>query len=147
MTIDISDQTGGRSLEEAQSVIAAGHPPMAEGIILCDWDSTIQPFGFLFSFPPPLPGAVDVLQKLAALGYQIIIFTSRLSPSWLASVDHTADQHIHYIKEYCERYDIPMHGVTGEKIPSVLILDDKAIRVTNWKQVKRDINKILGVKL
>jgi len=140
MTLDIVDnslQTGGRTLQEADDVIAAGHPPIAEGVVLVDFDGTIAPFGFLFDYPKPLPGVVDFMQKLAKADYRAVIFTSRLSTKWLKSVGQTKQQHIEYITSYCQKYNIPFNAITAEKIPCVAYYDDKAVRVTNnWLNLR-----------
>jgi hypothetical protein len=128
-------QTGGRSLEEAKAIIKAGHPPEAEGVILVDFDATLYPYGYLFDAPAPLPGAAEFMQAVAAAGYKAIIFTSRLSPRWLESVGQTAQQHIDYITEVCNRDGIPFTDIIGEKVPSIAIYDDKAVRVKDWASI------------
>lgn len=136
-----SDQTGGRSIAEADEVIAKGHPPMAEGVVLIDFDGTIQPFGYLFNAEvPPFEGAVETLNAWKEQGYKIVIFTSRLSPIWLESVGQTAQQHIEYMTEYLERYGIPFDGFTAQKVPSVAYIDDKAYRFeNNWAELKERV--------
>lgn len=137
-----SEQTGGRSLEEAADVIAAGHPPMAEGIVLIDFDGTIAPFGYLFDFPDPLPDAIESIKRYQAAGFKVIIFTSRLSPLWLESVGQTPSQHIAYITQYLAKFDIEVDGFTAQKIPAVAMIDDKAYRYeNNWKEIT---DRILG---
>lgn len=133
---DHSDQTGGRSIEEAESVIAAGHPPIAEGVILIDFDGTIAPFGYLFSFPEPLPGAIESLRAYQEAGLRIVIFTSRLSPIWLESVGQTPHQHLDYINEYLGRYGIEPYAITAQKVPAMAYIDDKAYRYdNNWEEI------------
>lgn len=140
--LDGSDQTGGRTLQEAQSVIEAGHPPMAEGVILVDFDGTIAPFGYLFDYPEPLPGAIEALKAFKEQGYKIIIFTSRLSPLWLETVGQTPTQHIEYMRDYLERFGFEADGYTAQKVPSVAYIDDKAYRFeNNWAEITE---RILG---
>lgn len=143
MTLDITDhseQTGGRSLDEAEQVIAAGHPPMAEGIILIDFDGTIAPFGFLFDFPEPLPGAIEAIKAFQQAGMKVIIFTSRLSPLWLQSVGQTMFQHIDYINRYLAQYGVEVEGITAQKVPSIAYIDDKAYRYdNNWDELVRTL--------
>lgn len=133
---DHSDQTGGVSVAEAEDVIAAGHPPMAEGVILLDFDGTIAPFGYLFDFPPPLPDAIESIKRYKAAGLKVIIFTSRLSPIWLESVGQSPIQHIEYITKYLENFGIEVDGFTAQKVPAMAMIDDKAYRYeNNWKEI------------
>ena len=130
------DSTGGVGEEVAHQVISAGHPPIAEGLFLIDFDATIAPFGFLFDFPEPIIGAPKFIQKLKERGYRIGIFTSRLSPVWLQSANQKAQDHIDYITEYCARYEIPFDFVTAEKVPALGYIDDKAIEFKgSWSDI------------
>ena len=74
---ELFKQTGDRSVEEANAVIAKGHPPEAEGVIMIDFDATIAPFGMLFAFPDPIEGAVEFIRGIKKLGYTVGVFTSR----------------------------------------------------------------------
>lgn len=134
--VDFSLDTGGRSVSEAEQIIAKGHPPEADKRILIDFDATLYPFGYLFDAPAPIEGAVEFMQNLKAKGYTIGIFTSRLSTQWLNKVQQTAAQHIVYITSVCTRDKIPFDFITAEKIPSEMYIDDKAIRFeNNWQEI------------
>lgn len=134
-------QTGGVLPSEAAEVIAKGFPPIADHIALVDFDGTMYPWGYLFSYPEPLPGAVEALQRLRMAGYTLVVFTSRLSPRWLATVGQTREQHITYIKEICFRDGIVIADVTCEKIPAQIYIDDRAYRFDgDWNDV---VTKIL----
>jgi hypothetical protein len=133
------DQTGGVGDIIAKEVIAKGHPPVAEKVILIDFDATIAPFGYLFSFPEPFKGVSKFANELRDAGYSIGVFTSRLSPTWLKSANQNEQDHIDYINEYCKRYNIPIDFITSEKRPSEAIIDDKAIEFRdNWDQISRN---------
>jgi hypothetical protein len=133
-------QTGNRTLKEAKRVITNGHPPMADKIVLVDFDATLFPFGFLFDYPEPLPGAIEALKILQNAGYKIWIFTSRLSPKWLESVGQTALAHEVYILDILSKYGISVEGVTAEKFPAEAYVDDKAYRFeNNWDEVVKKI--------
>ncbi len=126
-------QTGGVTPSEALDVIAKGHPPIADNLILLDFDGTLAPFGYLFSYPEPFEGAKEFTKAMKAKGYRIGIFTSRLSPTWLASAGQNAQEHIDYITEYCNKFDIQFDFVTSEKVPCEQYIDDKATRFeNNW---------------
>lgn len=136
LTLTTKDLTGGINPDEALSVIEAGHPPIAEGVILIDFDSTIAPFGYLFSYPKPFPGISKFAKRLKAKGYTIGIFTSRLSPKWLKADKQNKQEHIDYITNYCEMYDIPIDFITAEKVPAIVYIDDKAITFTgSWTDI------------
>lgn len=114
-----------------------GHPPVAEGVVCVDFDGTIAPFGDLFGFPPPLPGAKEFLTMLRENGYTIVIFTSRLSTVWHAHEGRDPArgifEQVDYLREYCRRYDIDVDSVTAEKIPAEAYIDDKAIEFASWE--------------
>lgn len=136
MEID-ARQTGGRTLQEAQEVIEAGHPPMADKVALIDFDGCMYPFGYLFDFPDPLPDMVDFMRMLKKSGFHIVIFTSRLSPKWLKSVGQSPLDHIEYITNICLRDGIPFDEITAEKMPAEFYVDDKAAPFHgNWKVTK-----------
>jgi hypothetical protein len=118
---------------DAQTVIDAGHPPVASGKILVDWDGVIQRFGMIFDHESePMPGVVATMQELKRAGYTLIVFTSRLSKAWHDSEgwDHetAVREQTEYMTEFCKRHDIPVDGFTAEKIPAVAYFDDKAWR-------------------
>jgi hypothetical protein len=130
----------GQTVEETRDIIAKGHAPMAEGVILIDFDGTIAPFGPLFEAPEPLPGAIEAIRAFKAAGMKVIIFTSRLSPLWLDSVGQSAFQHVDYITKYLDRFGITPDGFTAQKVPAIAMIDDKAYRYdNNWDELRRII--------
>lgn len=133
---ELFKQTGDRTLEEAQKVIANGHPPEADKLIMIDFDGTIAPFGMLFDFPKPLAGVMEFAWMMKKKGYRIGIFTSRLNKEWLKNVHQTRKQHIEYITEYCKRNAIPFDFITSDKYPCEQYFDDKATNVKdNWWEI------------
>lgn len=123
------------------------HPPSAEGVVLVDFDGTIFPWGHLSVDKAPFTMAGPALHLLREHGYRIIIFTSRLSPTW-----HRAEgrdpavgilEQRALITEAMRRHRLPFHGITSEKIPAVLYLDDKAMRVNE----DRDLLDAVGAFL
>jgi hypothetical protein len=122
-----------KSKHDAATVIDAGHPPVAEGTVLVDWDGVIQKFGMIYDTTDPIDGVPEALRKLASLGYRIVIFTSRLSKVWHDSEgwDHekAKKEQLDYMQTFLDKYDIPYDDFTCEKIPSLAYFDDKAYRV------------------
>lgn len=115
------------------------HPPVANKIVMVDLDATIQPWGPLQEMRAPNPDVADALRELQNSGFTVIIFTSRLSPTWLkaeyiergfASWEAFRDQQVHYVHTYMDKFGLPFDGMTAEKRPAEAYFDDKAIRVT-----------------
>lgn len=125
----------------------ATHPPSAEGVVLVDFDNTLAPWGRLFSVTEFLPGAIDAMHLLKERGFRIGIFTSRLSPSW-----HVAEgrdptwgpqQQRDYLEGLLIEHGIPFDFITAEKVPAVLMLDDKAMRVTEERPLLEAVRDFL----
>lgn len=117
--------------------LKAGHPPSAARRVLVDFDKTIRPWGDLVSFVEPLPGAVEGMQALDAAGYDVVILTSRMSPTWWQAeadrrgldADTFGAEQAGYVCEYLERWAIPYLTITAEKMPGLAFFDDTAVRV------------------
>jgi hypothetical protein len=125
-----------------------GHPPVAEGVVLVDFDSTLREWGDLFEFKPPFPGASEFLHELVDAGYRTVLFTSRLSSVWHASEGRDPArgilEQVEFLREYCEKFDLPFDFVTAEKIPSVAIIDDKAVEFRgDWTKAKRRFKQLV----
>lgn len=130
------DVTGGEGKAAASAVIAEGHPPVADKLVMIDFDGTIKSWGYLFDFPEPFTGVAEFTQMLKRNNYQIGIFTSRLSPKWLETVDTTAENHVEYITEYCKKFGIAFDFITSEKQPAQDYIDDKATRFGgDWLEI------------
>jgi hypothetical protein len=118
-----------------------GHPPSAEGVVCVDFDGTIAPWGDLFGYPKPLPGAVKFLRWLKDNGYTVYIFTSRLSAFWHQSEGRDPGraifEQVEYLQNYCKKYGIEVDGATAEKVPAMAYIDDKAVEYIDWKQASK----------
>jgi len=131
---------------DVEAVKAAGHPPVAEGVVLVDFDGTLYPFGALFGGEKPLPGARQAVNQLYAMGYQVVIFTSRLSERWLKHEDRDRQAQIDYITNILKRDDIHFHDITSEKYPAEAYFDDKAYRVTETHNLLEAVADFLRSK-
>jgi hypothetical protein len=114
-----------------------GHPPVADGVVCVDFDGTIAPWGDLFGFPEPLPGAREFLKDLRVRGFTIVIFTSRLSTVWHNSEGRDPArgifEQVEYLRAYFTKYGLECDHVTAEKIPAIAYIDDKAIEYNSWE--------------
>lgn len=125
---------------EELEAIRRGYPPEAHKVVCIDYDGTLFPFGFLDADPEPHAGAVAATQRLKAAGYRIVIFTARLSPSWLASTGRDATAERTRLVDALARHGVQFDDVTSEKVPAVAYVDDRAIRfvpgeweaITDW---------------
>jgi hypothetical protein len=114
--------------ERDRLAIRRGYPPEAHRVLCVDYDGTLYPFGFIDEEPAPLPGAPEAMRRLHDHGFRLVIFTSRLSPSWLASAGYTADEMREKVERSLRRDGIPFDGITGEKVAAEAYIDDRAIR-------------------
>ena len=118
--------------------LASGHPPSASRRVLVDFDKTIRAWSDLISYANPLPGAAEAIRRLHDAGYEVVILTSRMSPTWWrseaerrdVSVDDFATEQAEYVAAYLRLWDIPYATVTAEKMPALAFFDDTAVRVT-----------------
>lgn len=118
--------------------LRAGHPPSAARRVLVDFDKTIRPWGDLIAYVDPLPGAAEAMRELAAAGYDVVILTSRMSPTWWRDeaerrgldAEQFGSEQAGYVVDYLDRYGIPYATITAEKMPGLVFFDDTAVRVT-----------------
>lgn len=102
--------------------------PSARGVVLVDFDGVLYPWEPIMSEPDPLPGAVEAMQRFRRAGLRVVIFTSRLSPTWLSETGYTEGDQRGHIERLLHRDGIPHDLITAEKIPAEWYLDDRAIR-------------------
>lgn len=120
----------------------AGHAPIADKVVCVDFDGTMFPWGPLLNYEAePLPGTVSAIRAFVDKGWKVVLFTSRMSPTWLEDAGESREVHIDYITGLCARYGIPFDYITGEKIPAQAYIDDKAIEFTgsNWPEIQERV--------
>jgi hypothetical protein len=108
--------------------MTSGYAPSAHKVVCVDFDSTIYPWAPIMAKPDPLPGAVEAVRRLKEAGYRIVIFTSRLSPTWLNEEGYTSGGQRDHIRRLLERDGIPFDAITAEKLPAQWYIDDRAVR-------------------
>lgn len=114
--------------DDLDLTLRRGYPPSAHRVVCVDYDGTLFPFGYLDADPEPLPGAAEAMRRLQAHGYRIVVFTSRMSPTWLASTGHTAAEASERVAASLRRHGIPFDDITADKVPAAWYIDDRALR-------------------
>lgn len=113
-------------------------PPVVpqKPVLLVDFDATLFPWAPLYQDNPPIPGAVYAMKALRDAGFELQIFSSRLSRTWLMAAKESYAKNIDHMSKLLNRYDIPFDGFATEKIPALAYIDDRAIEFkNNWKQI------------
>ena len=75
----------------------------------------------------PIPEGVELAKRLRELGFQIIIFTSRLNGQWLG-VDYVASRRV--VEGWLEKYSIPYDRIAAQmdgKPFADVYVDDRAV--------------------
>jgi len=75
----------------------------------------------------PIPEGVELAKRLRELGYQIIIFTSRLNGQW-PGVDYVASRRV--VEGWLEKYSIPYDRIAAQmdgKPFADVYVDDRAV--------------------
>jgi hypothetical protein len=131
MTIETDGTAVGPGFAEA----GKGHPPEADKKVLVDFDGTIVPWGPLMGPKTPRPAVIWAMKDLADEGYTIVIFTSRMSESWLKSAFGIKDWRLaksrqaQYVGDILNSNGIPWDYMTAEKEPAEAYFDDKAYAI------------------
>ena len=97
-----------------------------EMLIATDFDGVIRdaqgyPRSEEFWADPPVKDAIKAINQIIAHGHKVYILTAR-TKKWHAQ-----------IASYCERHGMmPVEVTNVKKDKTQLIIDDRAIRFTNW---------------
>ncbi len=73
----------------------------------------------------PKGGAAKAVKSLVDMGYYCYVLTARDKRHWLI------------IKEWLVKHKFPEMEVTNVKKKAVVYIDDRAIRFTNWQDIRR----------
>jgi hypothetical protein len=132
----------------ADEVIEAGHPPVAKGIVLVDFDGTIFPFGDMEVSGEPKEGAAEAVRELKRRGYTVVIFSSRFSRTWHEHEgwDHNLAlyEQTDIVVSALEKWDIPWDEMTAEKIPAQAYFDDMAYRAAGPTGLRDAVKEFLN---
>lgn len=114
-----------------------------EKTILIDFDGTLASFNW--PKPPGIPfeGVVEAIKLLKRKGFQVVIFTARAWSGWDKQVESGyREKQIKEVEDWLTKHGIPWDAITAEKMPSLAIIDDRAIRVskyTNWSALAKGL--------
>ena len=96
--------------------------------IMIDFDATIHKYSEGYKdgsiYDVPFDGIKEYISKLKKEGYEIFILTSRLSKSF--NGEKVIEQK-RMIQEWLDKYGIKVDGITSEKLPAILYIDDRGI--------------------
>ena len=71
----------------------------------------------------PVDGALHAIDLLLKMKYQLWVFTS--------------NPDLHEVRAWLKRNDFPELEVTNIKKPAHVYIDDRAIRFTNWQDIRK----------
>lgn len=74
---------------------------------------------------PPMENAREIIQHLIEEEHEIYVFTSRPKKEWPK------------IAEWLDTYKFPVMEITNIKRPASMYIDDRAIRFTNWQDIRK----------
>ena len=130
---------------ENEKILIEQDEPLYRAMI--DLDGTIHKYskGFMDGtlYDPPFPGAKETIDWLKSQGYEIVIFTTRVSPEHCAVLGQDLDQQMNEITNWLNKYEIYYDKITADKIAADFYIDDRAIPIINgnWNDVKKQIIK------
>lgn len=82
----------------------------------------------------PLPGAKEAMEWLVERGFCICIY----------SLKARTDNGRSTVVRWMEYYGIPYHSISYVKPDSVVYIDDRAIRHTDWDSTMRQLREQFG---
>lgn len=129
--------------DQARFGLEYGHSPVAHKTICIDFDNTIVPWKPVSHYhQKAIKGAANAMRTLKKMGFTIVIFTSRMSPTWHKYSGEDAGEQMAYVKDTLNRLRIPYDVITSEKVPAEFYVDDKAIAFDgDWNKA---MERILG---
>ena len=103
---------------------------MSNKRLLVDFDRVVHKYTHGWNdgtiYDEPVDGAIEAIKALQQEGYEVMIFTT-------FSVD--GDLRNDRIREWLRKYGLHPMDVINTKLPARAIIDDRAIRFTNWRDV------------
>ena len=95
--------------------------------------------GVTYADVKPLPGAVDALEELKQRGYYIVIFTARNMRACYNNIGRVVARQGPIVFEWLKKYGVPYDEVRFGKPHVDYFIDDKGMKFTNWKDIKKQL--------
>jgi hypothetical protein len=111
-----------------ENIVGENYNPDVERIMI-DFDRTIHKYSEGWKdgsiYDEPFDGVKEVIKILRENGYEIVIFTCRLSET--ANGKENVEKQKILIKDWLKKYEIEVDGMTAEKLPALAYIDDSAL--------------------
>ena len=120
--------------------------PIHKKRVMIDFDGTIHKYSKRWHdgtpYDSPFEGTREAIQFLKSLGFEVVIFTARLS----SETGDRANQR-RMLEAWFEEYDIPYDFMTADKLPAEFYIDERAIRIENgdWDRVTNLVKETMGL--
>jgi len=117
---------------------------------MVDFDETIHQYSMGWydgtPYDPPFDEARDAILFFKSLGFEVVIFTARLSSEGANGKDGSTNQRKMLI-DWFDKYKIPYDKMTSEKLPAEFYIDDRSVRIENgdWNAVINFIKDRMGL--
>lgn len=89
----------------------------------------------------PLPGAVEVIQKLKNAGHYIIIYTARRMRTHSGDVNLVVEDIGKLTEEWLKQHGIPYDELHFGKPYAHVYIDDLAVSFTSWQEICEKANE------
>ena len=104
--------------------------------LMIDLDGVLFPYSKGYHdgtlYEEPMPGAVDAIESLVKAGFSYYVFTTRMAMS------EDPDQQKLDIMQWLVENNFPApEDITCEKLPALAYIDDRAVRFTNWGDIRK----------
>jgi len=73
----------------------------------------------------PMKGALDAIKLFKKLGHKVWVFTSNPEPQM--------------VRMWLDKHNFPKIDVRNTKDPAHIYIDDRAVRFTNWQDIRKYI--------
>ena len=113
---------------------------MSKRSIAVDFDGVIHSYkkgwndGKIYGKPNPHAKKV-MMQLMQAGGYDIIIHTTRVNPTY--ATEPQLNKIMKWLKKHGFEEGVHYNSITAYKPKTVAYIDDRAIRFTNWLDIKK----------
>jgi len=89
-----------------------------------------------------MDGCIEVLTKLKAQGYTVILYTCRTNVDWVGNAGHTVEEIVIGITEQMRSRNIPFDFVAPFKPIADLYIDDRGYHFRSWGKTEKDLKEM-----